>query len=305
MYENINVTFLGGDRRQVYAVRYLARTFGGVKVCGMSEDIVNSVCRDVMGNIRYADSAENALREASVVILPVPASSDGVHLNAPLDNAGSLSEFKLSSIVRLCDKDTVVIGGKLPETFVNFALEKGLKVYDLLSLEAFEIANAYTTAEAALSIALNSLTVNLKDSKIAVTGFGRISKHLCRLLSLVGAHVTVAARKEGDIAWAKTLGYQTVKINGEGWSDALTNDYNIIYNTVPSMIFDREFLSKVDRDTMLVELASVPGGFDVCAARELGANISWALSLPGKYAPESAGTIIAESILEILKEVEV
>ena len=67
----------------------------------------------------------------------------------------------------------------------------------------------------------------------------------------------------------------------------------------------REFLSKVDRNTMLVELASVPGGFDVCAARELGANISWALSLPGKYAPESAGTIIAESVLEILKEVEI
>jgi dipicolinate synthase subunit A len=271
----------------------------------MSEDIINSVCRDVMGNIRYADSAENALKGVSVIILPVPASSDGVHLNAPLDNAGSLSEFKLSSIVRLCGKDTVVIGGKLPEAFVNFATEKGLKVYDLLALESFEIANAYTTAEAALSIALNSLTVNLKDARVAVTGFGRISKHLCRLLSLIGARVTVAARKEGDIAWAKTLGYQTVKINGEGWSDALINDYNIIYNTVPSMIFDRAFLSKVDRDTMLVELASVPGGFDVCAARELGANISWALSLPGKYAPESAGTIIAESVLGILKEVAI
>ena len=305
MYENINVTFLGGDRRQVYAVRYLAKAFGAVKICGISEDLIKSVCRDSTENVRYADRAENALKEASVIILPVPASSDGVHLNAPLDNTGALSEFKLSGIVRLCDKDTVVIGGKFPEVFVNLAREKGLKVYDLLSLEGFEIANAYTTAEAALSIALNSLTVNLKDARIAVTGFGRISKHLCRLLSLIGARVTVAARKEGDIAWARTLGYQTVKIVGESWSDALTNDYNIIYNTVPSMIFDREFLSKVDRDTLLVELASVPGGFDVCAARELGANISWALSLPGKYAPKSAGTIIAESVIEILKEVEV
>ena len=305
MYENINVTFLGGDRRQVYAVRYLAKRFGTVKICGISEDIINSVCKDVMEKIGCADSAKNALKGASVIILPVPASSDGVHLNAPLDNAGSLSEFKLSSIVRLCGKDTVIIGGKLPESFVNFALEKGLKVYDLLSLEGFEIANAYTTAEAALSIALNSLTVNLRDASVAVTGFGRISKHLCRLLSLIGARVTVAARKEGDIAWARTLGYQTVKIVGERWSDALRNDYNIIYNTVPSRIFDREFLSNVDRATMLVELASVPGGFDVCAARELGANISWALSLPGKYAPESAGTIIAESVIKILKEVEV
>ena len=79
--------------------------------------------------------------------------------------------------------------------------------------------------------------------------------------------------------------------------------YNIIYNTVPSVIFGRDFLSKVDRDTLLIELASVPGGFDICAARELGANISWALSLPGKYAPESAGAIIAENVLKILGEV--
>ena len=303
MDENINITLLGGDRRQIYAVRRLANTFCKLSVCGTSAELASVVCKDTLHNIRYADSAEKAVSEASVIILPVPASSDGVHVSAPLDSAGALSELKLSSIVRLCDKDTVIIGGKLPEAFVTLAVEKGLKVYDLLDLESFEIANAYTTAEAALSIALNSLTVNLKDANVAVTGFGRISKHLCRLLSLIGARVTVAARKQRDIAWAETLGYQTVHINKDGWSDALASGYHIIYNTVPSVIFDRDFLGKVNGDTLLVELASVPGGFDVCAARELGANISWALSLPGKYAPESAGNIIAESVLKILWEV--
>ena len=301
MYKNIDITLLGGDRRQIYAARSLSNAGCSLRVCGTSAELVGAVCGS--DRVHCSDSAETAVREASVIILPVPASSDGVHVNAPLDSEGVLSDLKLSSVVRLREKDAVIIGGKLPAAFVSAAGEKGLRVYDLLSLEGFEIANAYTTAEAALSIALNSLTVNLRDAKVAVTGFGRISKHLCRLLSLIGARVTVAARKESDLAWARSLGYEAVQIKGTDWSDELTKGYNIIYNTVPCMIFDGDFLRKVDRNTLLLELASVPGGFDICAARELGANISWALSLPGKYAPESAGEIIAEGVLGILKEV--
>ena len=301
MYENIDITLLGGDRRQIYAARSLSNAGCSLRVCGTSAELVGAVCGSDV--VHCSESAENAVREARVIILPVPASSDGVHVNAPLDSEGVLSDLKLSSVVRLCEKDTVIIGGKLPAAFVSAAGEKGLRVYDLLSLEGFEIANAYTTAEAALSIALNSLAVNLRDAKVAVTGFGRISKHLCRLLSLIGARVTVAARKESDLAWARSLGYEAVQIKGTDWSDELVKGYNIIYNTVPCMIFDGDFLRKVDRNTLLLELASVPGGFDICAARELGANISWALSLPGKYAPESAGEIIAEGVLGILKEV--
>jgi dipicolinate synthase subunit A len=172
-----------------------------------------------------------------------------------------------------------------------------------LSLESFEISNAYTTAEAAHSVAMNSLSVNISEASFAVTGFGRISKHLCRLLSLLGAHVTVAARKEADLAWARSLGYGALRVSGEEWSDPLTSGYNIIFNTVPNIIFNREFFKKIDKNTLLIELASMPGGFDICAAREMGANISWALSLPGKYAPQSAGRIISEGVLQILKEV--
>ena len=78
----------------------------------------------------------------------------------------------------------------------------------------------------------------------------------------------------------------------------------MLFNTVPHTIFDREFLREVDKKTLLVELASVPGGFDICAAQELGTNISWALSLPGKYAPESAGAIIAECVEMLMAKEE-
>ena len=51
---------------------------------------------------------------------------------------------------------------------------------------------------------------------------------------------------------------------------------------------------------MIIELASAPGGVDICAARELSSNVLWASSLPGKYAPYSAGALIAECVKDIL-----
>ena len=289
--DNIKMAVLGGDRRQIYALASLAKEGRRVSVMGLPRELVTSTCT---GNIVFEEDIKTALSGASVIILPFPTSSDGVRINCPLDRNGSLSELKLSALLKHVDKDTTVIGGKLPDAFVLLAKERGIRVYDMLAVPAFEIKNAYITAEAALSIAMNSLSKNVCGARVAITGFGRIAKQLSRLFHALGASVTVAARKDGDLAFAGTLGYSCVKIEGQRWSDALLCGYDIVYNTVPHTIFDRDFLRSVDKKTLLVELASVPGGFDICAAQELGTNITWALSLPGKYAPESAGAIIAE-----------
>ena len=43
-------------------------------------------------------------------------------------------------------------------------------------------------------------------------------------------------------------------------------------------------------------------GVDFEIAKQLGVKTIWALSLPGKVAPYSAGEIIRDTILNILKE---
>ena len=50
---------------------------------------------------------------------------------------------------------------------------------------------------------------------------------------------------------------------------------------------------------MLMELASLPpGGFDTVAAVEMAFPLIIASALPGKHFPESAGNIIADTLLE-------
>ena len=63
-----------------------------------------------------------------------------------------------------------------------------------------------------------------------------------------------------------------------------------------------DIVEKIPINTMIIDLASAPGGVDIVAARKRNLNIIHALSLPAKTSPISAGNIITESILNIIRE---
>ena len=63
-------------------------------------------------------------------------------------------------------------------------------------------------------------------------------------------------------------------------------------------------LEKFGEKTLFIDLASKPGGIDFDAAAELGIKAIWALGLPGKTAPVTAGEIIAETVIDIITEME-
>ena len=53
---------------------------------------------------------------------------------------------------------------------------------------------------------------------------------------------------------------------------------------------------------LIIDLASLPGGTDFAAAEELGLHAEHALALPGRCAPQTAGALIAQTVLTILEE---
>lgn len=293
MKNKTNIAVLGGDLRQYIAARELAARGFFVKVFGMER-------AEWEHTLTLSESLDGAMEGADAVVIPLPATVDGVLLSCPL--AASETKVRLSEVIETMTPGSLLVGGRIPETVVASAEAAGIRVRDYFGSEAFQIQNAYTTAEAAISIAMNSLSKNLCGARVAVTGFGRISKHLIRLLLSLGARVTVAARKSEDLAWAESLGCETLRLCEGVCPMALASGFDVIYNTVPHWLFGREFLEKTDRSTFLIDLASVPGGVDICAAKELRANVLWATSLPGKYAPESAGQLIADCVGEILRE---
>lgn len=79
-------------------------------------------------------------------------------------------------------------------------------------------------------------------------------------------------------------------------------DYDLVYNTVPHMIFTKRELQALRRDTVLVDLASFPGGVDTLMAHTLGITVVDGRNLPGRTAPETAGALIGETVAEMIEE---
>ena len=284
--------FLGGDARQHTAALRLADCGQFVSFFGGNFERSEK--------IEYFSSLREAINDARVVVLPLPASVDGVNLNAPFFEG---EQIKLSYIVSRLNSDALLIGGRIPKTVAEEALAKGIEVIDYFNSEEFQIKNAYTTAEAALCIAMNNLKKNIKDSRFAITGYGRIAKCLCNLLLKFDASVCVLARKESDLTWARLAGARTQKIDLKS-INSLYSGYDIIFNTVPTWLFCEDFLVQMSKKTQIIDLASSPGGVDISAAKKIGANVVWASSLPGKYAPESAGDLIFDCIKGIIEGVD-
>lgn len=237
------------------------------------------------------------LLESDIVLLPLPSLRGG-------RVAFSEEEMPFSEFIKMLRTDTVLLTGMLPAECAREAQERGIIVYDYYDSEEVKKRNAVLTAEGALSIAMQELPIALCEARTAVVGCGRIGNALIGMLRALGAEVTALARRAESLEGAVRIGCKTELLD-EGSLRALTKGYDVVFTTVPAQIFSREILCEAGllpygRKTLYVDLSSAPGSFDPAAAREYGIRLLWALSLPGKYAPDSAGIVLADRILALL-----
>ena len=68
----------------------------------------------------------------------------------------------------------------------------------------------------------------------------------------------------------------------------------IIINTVPATVLYEAQLERLDKQTMLIELASFPYGFDSAKAMSLGLEVALLPALPAKYAYASSAAAMAQ-----------
>ena len=80
------------------------------------------------------------------------------------------------------------------------------------------------------------------------------------------------------------------------------SEYDIIINTVPSLIINANNIEYIRKDALLIDLASNPGGIDRKLAAKRNLNFIWALALPGKVAPTTTAQFIKDTIYNILEE---
>jgi len=226
------------------------------------------------------------------LVLPLPCTSgDSTILNFP-------PHIELRDIFPLLNKKTCVLAGKVSDSLYALARQVGIDIYDYYTDE-FETLNAIPSAEGAIEIAMNMTDFTLCGSKCFVLGYGRIGKILSKMLSGIGAEVTVCARRKESLALAKALGNNIINLYDLFPS---AGEADIIFNTIPSLVLDRSTLLKLKKDVLIIDLASKPGGVDFECCKELDINAVHALGLPAKSAPETSCRILVNSICSFIEE---
>ncbi len=278
---------IGGDGRIEALAGLLVRDGHGVRCFGLERGDPA---------LPRAGSLKEALERARAVILPLPTGG-GEELNAPL----AAAPISARALAEAIPPDALVLAGKPEGVFAKAAEARGLRVADYFAREELTVKNAAVTAEGALEILMRELPVTLLGAKVLVVGFGRIGKLLALRLQLLGARVTVSARKPKDWAWIESLGLEPADT---GRLAGAVRGFDAVVNTVPAPVLGWELLGELDKNCFVLDLASKPGGADLAAAEELGLRALWAPGLPGKAAPETAGAAIRDTIYHMWKELE-
>ncbi|MDD6735935.1 MAG: dipicolinate synthase subunit DpsA [Clostridiales bacterium] len=270
---------IGGDLRQITVADLLKKEGFDVYSVGLSENNFDLCC----------------LRNADYIVLPIPVSYDNVYINAPL----SKMRISVSEVLDSISENCFVFGACISDEISSELVHRKIAFADYYKREELIIKNAIPTAEGAIEIALSEMPVTLFESRVLITGYGRVGKVLAERMAALGADVTVSARKCSDFAWINERGFRAIHTNELIES---VDKFDLIVNTIPAVVLTEEVLEKVSGDTLVIDLASKPGGVDFNTAKRLGKNVIWALSIPGKSAPITSGRIIKETIMNILAE---
>ncbi len=285
--------FVGGDMRQIRAANRLAEC--GIEVCAYGFSDMEQ--KKFSERVIFIDNLSQVENTFKTLILPLPYTTDGETVNTQ----NVIQKIKIDELLQLFESGMTVLAGKSDKRLVRLVEENGHRLIDYFEREELQILNAIPTAEGAIQIAMQEVPFTIHSSKCLVLGYGRIGKILSKMLHGIGAEVTVAARKNRDRVTAFAFGVKSIPL-----CELYDNigEYDIIFNTVPNLILDSDMLAKTGRNSLIVDLASKPGGVDFEYARRMGIKVIWALSLPGKIAPDTAGDIIGKTILNIIDEME-
>ncbi len=287
-----NFAIIGGDLRIIKLAKMLADEGNMVYTFGLEK------AEELKGqeNIIFTEKLSKAIPEdVEVVIGPIPFSSNGININAPFSD----TEISIRELVHYLNAKILIAGSIMPEVY-NMANDEYVEIIDIMKREELAVLNTISTAEGAIEIAISNTNKIIHGSKVLILGFGRIGKVLARKMAGLSAKVTCAARKDEDLAWIRAYGHNETNINTLGEN---LGEFDIIINTVPHLILNKERLQYVREDCLLIDLASNPGGIDKKETKERNLKLIWALALPGKVAPVTTAEFIKDTIYNILKEV--
>lgn len=283
------VAIVGGDRRELVLMEELVRLGAEVAVAGFEQ------VPSLPAGLEHWE-LRRALAVADAVILPMPGVNEEGVVKA---------EFAASPLVLQTEEFNLIKPGApvlvgIASRYLRWqARQRGLKLVETAELDEIAIYNSIPTAEGAIEVAMRNTSFTLHGSQVLICGFGRVGMTLARMLKGIGARVHVLGRKAADLARGEEQGYHVYDYQTVF---PVLDRVQVLFNTVPQVVLTELYLQQLQPGTLLIELASAPGGIDVPAAERLGLQVIKAMGLPGKVAPLTAGRVLSQTYPKLLLE---
>jgi len=287
MSKTMKICILGGDNRIVFLAKILVEEGYYVNTYGVEIDSSENLC--------VCSSLKDAIIKSDIIITPLPFTRDNVVINSSL----SQPKIWIKDIFEIASNNQIVLAGYLNTQIYDLAAKYSIQIFDYFEREELVVSNCIPTAEGAIKIAIEELTGTLHGSNCLVMGFGRIGKILSHMLNGIGSNVFVEARKAEDLAWINSYAYKSIELCN---LESYIGDFDVVFNTIPHVILDEKLLKLMKKDSLIVDLASSPGGVDYEAAEKLNIKTKLALGLPGIVAPLASAKYIRDAVFNILKE---
>lgn len=223
----------------------------------------------------------------SIFVLPIPVSK--------LNKDTALKEKLKEELINPEGGSCSVFGGVLDQEWKSFLEEKKITYWDFMKLPEVVEGNGWITAEATVAEVLQHGERSIQGQKVLVTGYGCCGRKIAEVFSVLGADVYVAARRKEVRLQVERDGYQAFSFPE---IMEYMGDVNTVINTVPAMVITEDIIRRMSKETLIIDIASKPGGTDFEAAQRHGIKARLALGLPGIYTTTSSAELLKNAILK-------
>lgn len=286
----ISIAMLGCDQREVDLAIALVGLGVDLRLVGFPEE-------GLLKKALHFPLPGEAVRKCSAVIAPMSNTDSAGIIKSRMDDNKEQS-INLAEVISIIPSNTLLIIGVAKPIIKGLVTQYGLRLLEMAENDEIAILNSIPTAEGAIQVAMEHTPITIHNSRCLVLGLGRCGTTLAQSLVALGAKVTVCARSSSDLARAVALNSEILPLVNLNTQVG----FDIIFNTIPAMVLPRSYLRLLEHNTIIIDIASSPGGVDFTAAEQLGIKAIHALSLPGKVAPKTAGQILTQTIPRLLEK---
>ncbi|NMA69947.1 MAG: dipicolinate synthase subunit DpsA [Desulfitobacterium sp.] len=277
----IRLAVIGGDDREIYMIRELQKQ--GAYIIGVGFEKAPS-----MDGVELLSSPMEVIGKADALLFPMYGTDEsGVVRGKYTDSTIVLNQ----ELLKMVKPNVPLFIGWARPALKSAAKMLEIPIIEVANLDQVAILNSIPSAEGAIQMAMEVSEITIHGSQSFVLGLGRCGWTLARMLNGIGASVTGVARRPEDLARGLEMGINVLHF---GELEEKIQQAEFIFNTVPKLILDKTMLDQMNKDAIIIDIASSPGGMDFDYAKSLGIRALLAPGLPGKVAPKTAGKILAQ-----------